>query len=102
MDDMIRFCRNIDEYDNDDDDDENDDDNNDDDDNDKDEDDDNDNGNNDDERSDILVLDGVFVNIVEFITVVGVMDRFMKEGTLNAMVLLVVLCLYVEVRLSIL
>ena len=61
MDDMIRFCRNIDE-------------------------DDNDNGNNDDERSDILVLDGVFVNIVEFITVVGVMDRLMKEVRLNAMV----------------
>ena len=66
MDDMIRFCRNIDE-------------------------DDNDNGNNDDERSDIFVLGIVFVNVVEFITVVGVMDRLMRAVTLNAMVLLFVL-----------
>ena len=53
MDDFIRFCRNIDEYEND--------------------------------------NDIVFVNVVEFITVVGVMDRLMREVTLNAMVLLFVL-----------
>ena len=53
MDDLIRFCRNIDEYEND--------------------------------------NDIVFVNVVEFITGVGVMDRLMREVTLNAMVLLFVL-----------